>query len=153
MASYSLQNYRLHFTSDFSSIQIVRRTDLTDVQDEYTFDGTNAVQLVVSAINDSIELILHPDGFDHDVQAAVEADVTSFFGFDSYMMGGIGISDLRDQDKHLVEVFDLGLGTFAFSLRRPGNSSIATMYMLGKNHDADQSMYWQLVRTGVFRPN
>lgn len=153
MASYSLQNYCLHFTVGYSAIQIVRRTDLTDVRSEYAFDGTNDVQIVVSATNDTIELINHPAGMDHDVEAVVEVDARAFFGFDSYRMGGIGISDLRDEGKYLVEVFDLGLGTFAFSLREEGGSGIKTMYMLGHNDDATNPMYRQLVRTSVFEPN
>ena len=146
---YSLKEHKVTFSTDFKEIRVVKRNDGLVVDKAMLDKGE--VELWVDGSYGCVELRPLSDGLPepyHEVM--VELRDTTAFGLDSLMMGGIGISDLRDTER-VAHVFDLKRCRMTYSREVIEDGYV--MVMRGKAHDTtDEGYYWTVVRDGIGAP-
>lgn len=146
---YLLSDYRLDFTPDHAGIQIVSRAQPSEVVAKLPLNG-GEVEVIVDIDADTLEIVALADGLPEPFELAeVDCTANPYFGLDAIFIGGIGISDIRDNYR-LIHAFDLKQCRLTFSLTAVNATQV--MRMKGKGHTGALNFYSQLVRKQIHNP-
>lgn len=146
--AYPLKDYQVSFSDDYERICIVTRTVPPVVEAEVGLRDCPA-HLVVDLTDDLVEIFSGDELAKPFEQVLVDTTQDAYFGLDSLAMGGIGISDLRDNYRE-IHFFDLTQCALTFQLIDVLNTK--TMVMTGKGNSDAGDFYRKLSRKTIHLP-
>lgn len=146
--SYALKDNQLQFSDDFEIIRIVSRTNANDVKAELQLREF-PVEVVVNFEKDEVAIVALTDGLTEPfTRQLVDTTQDAYFGLDTLCMGGVGISDLRDNYRE-AHVFDLAQCRLTYQVQDVLDTK--TMLITGKG-SSDAAFYRRVKRKKTHSP-